>query len=215
MNYKYTNISSEGNPLLKSGIYRVRNIVNNKFYIGSAVYLAQRKDRHFSDLKLGRHDNDHLQRSYNKYGIENFIFEVLEYVDDLDMLLSIEQYYIDCYRTEDFKSVYNIREDASSNRGYKESDDLRKKKSERTKGEKNPNYGKIMTDEYKKHMSEVTKGTWVGSKNPGAKLTEEDVIEIKKMFKEGYKGCEISKKFNVCTAAISLIKNGKAWKHVE
>ena len=78
----------------KSGIYQIRNLVNGKVYVGSAVNLRARMQSHFGELKNNKHNNRHLQRAYDKYGLDKFVFEVLEYVEK-DMLLEREQYYID------------------------------------------------------------------------------------------------------------------------
>ena len=58
------------------------------------------------------------------------------------------------------------------------------------------------------------KRTTFGSKNPMSKLTEEQVIEIKKMLLLEIPGTKIAKKFNVSQISISNIKLNKAWKHV-
>jgi transposase len=50
-----------------------------------------------------------------------------------------------------------------------------------------------------------------GSTNKSAKLTEEQVIEIKRMLKQGIKSSEIAKRFNVSFQLISRIKLGKNW----
>ena len=78
----------------KSGIYQIRNLVNNKIYVGSASDFYERKSQHFSLLKYGKH-NQKLQNSYNKYGKDNFVFEVIEFVEDKNKLLEYEQYWID------------------------------------------------------------------------------------------------------------------------
>ena len=62
---------------LNSGIYKITNIVTQDCYVGSALNISKRKSKHFSDLKLNRHFSTFLQNSYNKYGIENFTFEIL------------------------------------------------------------------------------------------------------------------------------------------
>lgn len=77
----------------KSGIYVITNLITGKKYIGQSVNLASRLAHHKCDLKAGRHHNTHLQRSFNKHGIKNFIFEVLEYVE-LGYLDDKERYYI-------------------------------------------------------------------------------------------------------------------------
>lgn len=69
------------------GIYKIINVVNNKFYVGSAVDLKRRKTRHFSELRNGKHNNRHLQAAWVKYGEQSFVFVVVEELpDDADVL---------------------------------------------------------------------------------------------------------------------------------
>lgn len=63
-----------------SCVYKITNIINNKYYIGSTVDFKNRKRQHLSELKNNKHDNKHLQASFNKYGEEAFSFEVIEHV---------------------------------------------------------------------------------------------------------------------------------------
>lgn len=79
----------------KSGIYQIRNLVNEKVYVGSAVNLRTRWHKHLSNLRHNRHCNTKLQNAYNKYGKDNLIFEILELVPNKEQLLDREQYYID------------------------------------------------------------------------------------------------------------------------
>ena len=65
--------------------------------------------------------------------------------------------------------------------------------------------------EYRKMHSELTKG----EKNPNAKLTEKDVIDIKKRLQQGERNIDIAKIYNVGSHVISMIKCNKSWKHVE
>lgn len=60
-----------------SGIYQIKNLTNNKIYIGSAVNIQRRIYEHQLYLKKGLHHNQHLQRSVNKYGIDNFEASIL------------------------------------------------------------------------------------------------------------------------------------------
>ena len=91
------------------GIYQIRNIVNGKLYIGSSKRLGARKRQHLSDLKCQRHPNRYLQRAYNKYGKESFVFEVIEFCSEEDRI-SIEQYWVDRIGTLFNKKGYNISE---------------------------------------------------------------------------------------------------------
>lgn len=81
-------------------IYRITNVTNNKCYIGSAINYNARIKRHLNDLKVGRHHSSKLQRSYNKYGVESFIFEIIENVYNVDLLIETEQKWLDKLRPE-------------------------------------------------------------------------------------------------------------------
>lgn len=80
--------------MIKSGIYQIRNTINNKCYIGSSRCIEKRWRTHKSELKHNKHDNTHLQRAWDKYGKDNFVFEVLEEVP-VDKLIEVEQQYLD------------------------------------------------------------------------------------------------------------------------
>lgn len=97
----------------KSGIYKITNLVNSKFYIGSAVYFKHRKGVHIYDLKNNRHGNIHLQRAWNKYGKKAFKFELIEECKK-EILIEREQYYIDKLIPH-----YNICRTAHSQLGVK------------------------------------------------------------------------------------------------
>lgn len=53
-----------------------------------------------------------------------------------------------------------------------------------------------------------------GSKNGQSKLTEEDVIKIKKLIKQGYSNAWIANKFNVSSGTITGIKYGRRWSYL-
>lgn len=81
-------------------IYCIRNLVNGKIYIGSAEKLNRRKSIHLYLLKVNKHHCLHLQRAWNKYGKDNFVFEVIEYVSNKNDLLKREQVWIDFFKPE-------------------------------------------------------------------------------------------------------------------
>jgi hypothetical protein len=53
-----------------------------------------------------------------------------------------------------------------------------------------------------------------GEFNPSSKLSNADIVNIKRLMDKGHKGIEIAKLFNVSTSIISSIKTGIAWKHL-
>lgn len=79
----------------KAGIYMITSRSSNRFYIGSAVNLLYRKNRHFCDLRKNRHQNKHLQRIFDKYGENDLTWSVIEIVEDTEKLIEREQHYID------------------------------------------------------------------------------------------------------------------------
>lgn len=87
------------------GIYFIKNLVNNKIYIGQSKNVYRRAIYHRHELNNNKHSNSHLQHSYNKYKQENFIFGVLEYCD-ISLLTEKEKYYISIQKYE----IYNVRD---------------------------------------------------------------------------------------------------------
>lgn len=100
----------------ESGVYQIRNIINNKRYIGSAVNFRARWNAHRRCLRKGIRPNTYLQRAWNKYGEENFVFEILEKCvrGELSMyefrkpLYECEQHYKDLYKSYNRKYGYDI-----------------------------------------------------------------------------------------------------------
>ena len=66
---------------MKSGIYIIKNLLNEKIYVGSSVNIKKRFQEHKLNLRKNEHANFHLQKSWNLHGEENFIFVELEYCD--------------------------------------------------------------------------------------------------------------------------------------
>ena len=59
------------------GIYKIENKVNGKVYIGESMNIENRWSQHKKVLNENKHHSYKLQRDWNKYGEDNFIFEVL------------------------------------------------------------------------------------------------------------------------------------------
>lgn len=75
---------------VQQGIYKIVNLQNDHFYIGSSVNLPRRRARHFSELRNNKHNNKHLQAAWNKYGESSFIFNIVELVGHQDALYAAE-----------------------------------------------------------------------------------------------------------------------------
>jgi group I intron endonuclease len=63
-----------------AGIFQVKNTVNGKVLLGSSLNLEGPLNSHKFMLTIGRHRNEELQKEWNEYGAEKFVFEILEVV---------------------------------------------------------------------------------------------------------------------------------------
>ena len=115
--------------MLKTGIYKITNLINKKIYIGSASQkngIGGRISEHKSDLKNNKHDNSYLQNSWNKYGEDNFKFEIVIFCDP-ERCLFFEQKCLDKYKPWDRENGYNICKIAGSSLGYKHTEQAKEK----------------------------------------------------------------------------------------
>lgn len=133
------------------GIYKITNLSNNKVYIGQSDRLNEREREHFYRLGRNEHHNDHLQKSYNKHGKSNFIFEEIEITDDLD---NREIYWINEYGGINSNLNYNMKDPLT----MQWSDYIKVKQSKSTTGKNNSNYGRKWTQEQKNDLSLKRKG---------------------------------------------------------
>ena len=76
-----------------AGVFQVKNIANGKLLLGSSLNLEGPLSGHKFMLTIGRHRNEALQKDWNEYGPDKFVFEILEVVkvkDDPSFNLSDE-----------------------------------------------------------------------------------------------------------------------------
>jgi hypothetical protein len=92
----------------KPGVYKIRNKVSEKLYIGSSVNVYRRFYRHRQVLREELLENLRIKEDCEKYGIDSFEFEVIEYCEK-DILKKREQFYFEklCPQYNVWKSVYS------------------------------------------------------------------------------------------------------------
>lgn len=105
----------------KSGIYSFLNLVNGKRYVGSSVNLYGRLSEHLHNFKSGKAHNKHLQAAWDKYGEDNFIYNIIELCPK-EVRFEREQYYIDSLKPE-----YNLTLQVVANFGHSPSEESRQK----------------------------------------------------------------------------------------
>ncbi len=167
------------------GIYKIECLINGKVYIGQAFNIKHRWVEHRSSLNQGKHHSYHLQRAWNKYGSNAFKFEILEELpEDPDLLYQRELYWMDKYQSLDRRYGFNISKGFNT---YFTLPEKRKKEIiEKIRwalsGERNPNYGKKISEEQRRKLSLSKKGK--PSPNRGKSVPE----EVRKKISESLKG---------------------------
>lgn len=190
-----------------SGIYCIENTITNKKYIGQSINIADRWRRHISELNMGLHHNDYLQKSWIKYGQDGFLFYILEECGETQ-LNDKERYYIEKYDTLNREKGYNLKSGGQDFNSF--SDEIKNKMRESTIvsyrdpnrrkiqsenalkqwadpsikakiiGKNNGMYGKHHTEESKRKMSEKKKGKIGWRRN----LTPVFCVELDKEFQD-------------------------------
>lgn len=93
---------------MESGIYTIRNKINNKIYVGCTNNLEKRLKYHKWKLLNNKHANIHLQKAFLKYGMENFEFETLEECEE-QFLYGQEHYWCIILNSHNSVYGYNIK----------------------------------------------------------------------------------------------------------
>lgn len=60
------------------GVFQIRNMVNEKVFVGSALNLPGIFNRHRFELQMGGHKNLSLQSEWKEFGADKFAFEILD-----------------------------------------------------------------------------------------------------------------------------------------
>lgn len=160
---------------MKGFIYKIINLTNGNFYIGSTLNPKKRKTCHFRALKEGRHHSLFLQRAYDCYGEKCFEFKIIkekEFSNEKE-LRNLEERYINfCWKSGKLYNVskkgsggdlvsYNPRLDeikekqriASLKIWENKSEEEKKAYSEKMKGSGNPNFGNRWNEEQRQRAS--------------------------------------------------------------
>lgn len=174
------------NQLNQKGIYRIFCTETNKSYIGSTwKSFKSRWKQHLSKLNTNKHHSKEMQNAWNKYGTDSFSCEILEIVEDEQILLERESFFIEKF--DSYKNGYNENPDPSRSPMLNESSC---EKSSETHKKIWEELKKTMTDEefdeYKKEYAKkrgLEKGhiPW----NKGKTMTEEQTKNMRKPKKHG------------------------------
>jgi group I intron endonuclease len=159
-------------------IYRITNMANGKFYIGSAESFARREWQHKYALRRNEHKNPRLQAAWNKYGEEMFVFEVIEEIAPDRNAFDIENTYL--HKVVGQEDCYNINTDAVGMRtGIAHTEETKSKVSASRKGkaagEDHYRYGQTVSEEVRQKIGNTQRGK---PKAPGRKVSEAGKAKI-------------------------------------
>jgi group I intron endonuclease len=160
------------------GVYKITCLSSGKYYIGYSKEIEKRFHTHKMLLRASRHFNILLQRAYDKYGCDDFTFEILHTCNTIDDAKGLELQYLDEINIRPL--LYNIhynnsggdtltnhpnrteiiekRTQTNAVRFNNMTMEERHQKYGQKIGEKNGMYGRTHTDEVKKRLSEMHKG---------------------------------------------------------
>lgn len=170
-------------------IYKIINVVNNKFYVGSTNNMLQRAATHRKRLRAGKHHAKHLQSAWNKYGEASFVFAVVETLpDDVSLFEAEDRWLAEHYGKEYCYNASRYADAPMRGRigalhfayGSTMPDDQRNKVSAGLKkyyaeGGTHPRLGQSLTEESRAKISASRKGKNAGSEHYrfGKTLSEE------------------------------------------
>lgn len=96
------------------GIYKIVNKATGQCYVGQSQRVEKRIKEHFRLLRWNKHQNQHLQNSYNKYGAENFYGSIEVECSDLEDLDNLEEAFLQGRAWFTEPTVYNIADFAKA-----------------------------------------------------------------------------------------------------
>lgn len=146
-------------------IYTIRNVVNDKFYVGSTTNTRERFRNHRNKLRRGCHHTPHLQAAWLKHGEDCFKFEVVEYVDSVENLQAAEDRWLELHVGKPYCYNAGLRSGAPW-RGIAT--------------ELHPNYGRPKTDAERAAISATIRQRYEEGFDPrtGLKHSEETKVKI-------------------------------------
>ena len=156
-------------------IYLIRNLINNKCYVGLSIHDAKktRIRQHLSG-----HGSKLIKKAIEKYGIDAFHSEIISDGIAPELLCEIEKHEIKRYNSI-VPNGYNLT--SGGEKGKVHSPESRKKMSKSLKGRKAPNKGQPMSKEQREKMSKSLKGK--PAPNKGQPLSKETKEKLSKSLK--------------------------------
>lgn len=214
-------------------IYTIHNALNNKVYVGWSIDPQTRWTKH-KRVAAGSRTKEkfYIHRALSKYGIDSFIFSILQEFSNETDVLQAEKYWIKFFNSLDSNYGYNLTAGGEGTSGRKLSEETKNKISKAHIGMKHSertitkiraeNIKRMQNASYKAHIvslltnySKDEKNKKRGSNNVHSKLTEKEVLKIRSMFETGrFNKVSLGKTFGVDRKNIHAIVTRKTWTHI-
>lgn len=145
-------------------IYKYTNTINGKVYIGKTYRIKARQVEHRSK---SIYCDTYFHKALNKYGYDNFTFEIIAQTDNDDSLNFLEKMYIRKYKSSQQEFGYNLTEGGEGTIGFHPTEEARQKMSRAKKGVKKSEVTRQrMKDSWKlrepRNMSGSANPNWKG-----------------------------------------------------
>lgn len=197
----------------------------------TVVYIHRRKDTNkIFYVGIGSSARPYTRRKnkmwlgiVRKYGYE---VEVLYKGLQFDEACIIERYLIGCLGRKDLGKgqLANMTDGGEGNQNIVYTDEWKEKQRSASTGRKHSlqtrmkigvsQIGNKFSQERKDNIRKTKIGLHKGSTNPSAKLTEEQVLQIRKEASDGASLLAISRKYNCGWTTIKRVVSRDTWSHI-
>ncbi len=222
--------------IMETFIYKITNQINGKIYIGKTLN-SNPLNRWAKHLSIAKHKTTRnytyqvIHKAINKYGKENFTFEVIEKCPQESVGLEREKYWIEYYKSNigkyGSKFGYNSTEGGEGSSGFKHSEESKNKMSQTRKGTRlgseNTFFGKHHSAESIAKIKSKTTGRKlsISEIENRSKLRAADVLDIRLVcsnYATKKDRCaqyrSMAQKYGVSLSLIRMIVNRKRWKNI-
>jgi len=183
------NIDSHINMNEFGHIYLIENLINHKKYVGQSINIKRRIFEHLKNVK--NNENHPLYDAINKYGLNNFTFQIIDFATNIDELNNKEIILIEQYQSNINKLGYNLEAGGKNSipnektlikmslahKGIIQTDDWIENRIAVAGSEDAKKYGKTKTDEEKLNLSIKSPRFWLGKERD--KETRNKISETK------------------------------------
>jgi group I intron endonuclease len=194
----------------KGRIYKIINKENGLVYIGCTIYSLKKRFNEHIHRCFKTDYKSKLYNSIKKYGVENFVIELIDECD-LNIIYETEKKYIEQY--DSFKNGLNSTLGGEGCLGYTHSPEIRKKISEKIKNG-DSHKGKTYDELYGERADEEKEKRRLSVKNKWVTMSDDDK---KKRSNSSRKSAQKNSKYGVelITEIKQKINNGAKFKEIK